>query len=470
MINLGGAVVPIVVSVVTVPLYLDAIGETRYGVLALTWLLLGYFGVVDIGLGRATANRIAQRQACPAKRRASVLWTALGLSVGLGLLAGLLVLAVGYVLLNNLLQLPETLRREAVAALPFLVAGIPFAFVASACVGALEGLERFMLVNGVEVVVTTTYQLGPLTLAYLHGPNLTWLLAAVGAAPVAGAFSGLLMCAPAVPLRRPVSFARGWARTLLGYGGWIGANGLIVPLLTMLDRFVIGAVSGARSVTQYTVPFSLVARLNVVPVSVSRALFPRLSRLESGEAKAVAGDAMLVLIASMTPMVIAAMILVEPFLRIWVGTDLGDISAPVAQIILIGLWINTLAFVPYTFLQARGRPDLPAKFHLAELPPYVVGLWAGIRFGGVEGAAWVWTLRATANAGLLMIVSRLAAHNSATLLVPAVMVALTSVAALVIDDSIWTLTLGSFLVVGSLVWAWRVAREEVRAWVPGSTR
>jgi hypothetical protein len=40
----------------------------------------------------------------------------------------------------------------------------------------------------------------------------------------------------------------------------------------------------------------------------------------------------------------------------------------------------------------------------------------------------------------------------------------------VIDDSIWTLTLGSFLVVGSLVWAWRVAREEVRAWVPGSTR
>jgi O-antigen/teichoic acid export membrane protein len=169
-------------------------------------------------------------------------------------------------------------------------------------------------------------------------------------------------------------------------------------------------------------------------------------------------------------MVIAAMILVEPFLRIWVGTDLGDISAPVAQIILIGLWINTLAFVPYTFLQARGRPDLPAKFHLAELPPYVVGLWAGIRFGGVEGAAWVWTLRATANAGLLMIVSRLAAHNSATLLVPAVMVALTSVAALVIDDSIWTLTLGSFLVVGSLVWAWRVAREEVRAWVPGSTR
>ena len=73
---------------------------------------------------------------------------------------------------------------------------------------------------------------------------------------------------------------------------------------------------------------------------------------------------------------------------------------------------NSLAQVPFALLQGVGRPDLTARFHLLELPCYLLALWYLTRTYGIEGAAITWVLRIAADASLLFFSATRVLHGS----------------------------------------------------------
>jgi len=93
------------------------------------------------------------------------------------------------------------------------------------------------------------------------------------------------------------------------------------------------------------------------------------------------------------------------FMRLWVGRAFAEHAAPVGMILMIGIWINGLAFIPYGHLQATNRPDVPAKFHAYEIFPFLGVLWLGLHYFGLIGAAWAWTLRVAIDGILLFAVA-----------------------------------------------------------------
>ena len=118
--NLMGAVLPLAISLVTIPIYLDLIGAERYGILAIAWLLLGYFGLLDLGLGRATTQRIGSLRLGTSSQIATAFWTAISVNICLGVAGGLIIWPVAYYVFGSAVSMTADLRPEMLASVPWL--------------------------------------------------------------------------------------------------------------------------------------------------------------------------------------------------------------------------------------------------------------------------------------------------------------------------------------------------------------
>jgi O-antigen/teichoic acid export membrane protein len=399
--NLVGQVLPILLSLVTVPLYLKLVGSERYGVLAIAWLLLGYFGLFDLGLGRATSFRVAAQRDAEPQARADTMWAALAVNVLMGVVGGLVLWVAAQFFFGRLFKVDASLRSEVMAAVPLLALSVPVATLGGVLSGAMQGRQRFLEINMINVVSTALFQLFPLAIAFWVGPSLPLLLlGALSARGLAAVVMGY-RCHLELTRGRLIRLDRAEVIALLKYGGWVNLTSIFAPVLFMLDRFTIGAMLSARAVTDYTVPYQLANRTSILPGSLITALFPRLSSASADERQALANRASLTLLALLSPLFVGGIFIMQPFLQLWVGQRVGPDSPAVGRFLLLAMWANGLALIPFIRLQASGRPDLVTKIMLAEIPPYLAMLYVGIHFFGLIGSAIAAVLRCLMDYSLL---------------------------------------------------------------------
>ena len=461
--NLLGAVLPLSLSLFTIPLYISWIGETRYGVLAVAWLLLGYFGLFDLGLGRATAQRMAVLVNATSKELSANFWTAMTINVSVGALGGLIIWPVANYFFDRFYSVDTALRPELTAAIPWLIFAVPLATLSGVLTGALEGRAKFLDLNIISVTSSVLNQLAPLAVVWLHGPDLAWLLPTVILSRLATLVLLFVSCRIHIFGPHKPTFSRAQAKGLLQFGGWVTVTSLVNPLMTMLDRFVIGATLGAKAFTYYSVPFLLGERTGMLPGALTSALLPRLATAGQDEATELTTRAVSSLAALMTLPILIAILLIEPFLHWWLNPAFALHAGLTAQILFLGFWINAFARVPLVLLQATGKPSVAAKCHLAELMPYLLLLYIGLKFWGLPGAALVFGLRTLVDCTLLMWFTGTLRRGVALLKTPILLLFAGFLIAVELPagTAIWwffTLVLLTF----SLSWSWRAAPSEVR--------
>jgi O-antigen/teichoic acid export membrane protein len=374
-VNLLSAMMRIAVALVTIPIYLRHVGEARYGVISIVWVLLGLFGFLDLGLSRAVTNALAKLRDSPQAHRARVLLTTFGLNLGIGLIGGVVLYVLGGFLLRYFISVPDALSSEVSRSLPWIACLLPLTLISAAGAGALESRELFLLVNSIQVVAMTLAQVAPVVAAVFVSPSLSIVIPAAALAQASGAIAIL---AVVYHLEGPFSLRAvdwGEARKLVGYGGWMFASSVLYPALASADQFIIGSVMGVASVAHYAVPMNLVQRSNAIPVAFGRTLFPRMSSLSSDAAYALGTRALSTMAYGFAAICAPAIILAPTFFRYWIGADFAMISAPVAQMLFPGMWMGSLALVGFTLLQSQGRADVTGRLSIIEFLPFIAILW-----------------------------------------------------------------------------------------------
>lgn len=395
--NLLGNVLPLVAALAAVPFLIARMGTERFGLLSLAWVLIGYFSLFDLGLGRALTKMVAERSVAgdDDDELSALCSTGIALVVVLGLAGGVLVAAAVPWSGPWIEGLPLDLRDEARRTLLWIALGIPLVVATAALRGVLEGFQRFRLLSAIRVPAGIALFLAPCASAWFS-PHLDLAVGAMVATRL------LVVAAHALPCRGLVRLTMArvqhrWIAPMLSFGGWLTVSNVVGPLIVYVDRFVVSALLPVTALAYYAAPFDVVSRLLLLPIALTGALFPALSKaqgIDLAAARSLRHRSLQLTLAVVLPVAAIGALLAEPVLRVWLGAEFAIHCARTMQILLLGFAFNAAAQIPFSAMQGHGCTRQTALLHLGELLPYVAVLVLLVRSLGIEGAAIAWTLRA----------------------------------------------------------------------------
>jgi len=390
-------------SFFTIPYIVRGLGVERYGVLSLAWAVIGYFCLVDIGLGRATTKFVAEAIGRDEQKRIpEIVSTSLLFITMLAVLGSIILIIITPFLVRNILKMPASLVDEAKIVFYIASFSVVIMLLSTVFIGILEAYQRFDIVNKIRIpsslfnsiivvgVVFFTKSLPAIVLLIILKNTIFLFLSILASGKLifpgesfSQAFQKLVIKASLI-------------RSLFTFGGWMTVIFIFSLLNTHLDRFFIGSLLSVSDVSYYCLPFDIVHKLWILPVSTYAVLFPAFSAIGLSDKKRVeeifakASKYTIILTGSI---VIAILLYADRILLYWLGEEFAKRSTFVFKVIALAFLFNMQGWIPSTFLQGTGRVDIVGKVFIFELPFYILFMLWLINIAGINGVAIAWLTR-----------------------------------------------------------------------------
>jgi O-antigen/teichoic acid export membrane protein len=389
-----GSLLPLIVAIGTIPYTLKQVGYEIFGVISIFWALIGYFSLFDLGIGRSLTYEISK---LASQERASEIKATIksGLYVTLftGLIGAILLWLSSHAFVVHVLNVSPSFESDAVVAFKICSWGILATTVTSGARGALEGMGRFGLSNLIKLYLGAGMFLAPALMIYLGYRSLSAFITALVILRALGLLIALMALKPQLISSHQSTVTKEHVSNLFQYGFWVTITGIVGPLMVYGDRLIVSSITGAASLPYYAIPQEGVLRMLIVPMAFTGALLPAMSAASPVEINHLFNKYGRKISIISAAMCVLAALIAYPALMIWIGKEFADRAILLTLILVLGIWFNSVALVPFTIIQAKGKPKITAIIHVSELMAYVPALIFFTLQFGIIGAAIAWTTR-----------------------------------------------------------------------------
>jgi O-antigen/teichoic acid export membrane protein len=410
LLNIVGAIAPVLVGVACLGFIARQLTADRFGLLLMAWAFLTFGLVLDLGLARAVTHAVSVRKGDDERQVAALLVTSLTVAASVATVALVFILLGAFSFVYEG-QLGSSTEKDIDAAIGFvlvaaaLVPSIPNVILQ----GYWEGINRFRESNLQRI------WFGVL-------PNVCSAVAVAYSATFSAAAFGILVGRAVAllfaladsrvrTLLRRRNFELLVLRRLFRYGGWITVSALASALMSYMDRFLLASLKGPTETAYYAAPVDLAIRMLVVPVSITRSLFPKIASSKHPGTESRLLTHTTLAIAAIVPIAAGVAWWAPEILGLWLGESYRQNATEPLRILMLGFVFSSFAQVPYTRLLSMGAASTIAKVHVTQLVPFVALAAYLMSLHGAVGAAWAWTVRSAIDMAMMEVYCRRAAAD-----------------------------------------------------------
>jgi O-antigen/teichoic acid export membrane protein len=349
LLSVAAWVVSGVAAFICVPIQVRGLGPEAYGLITLVSALVGYLGLIDLGLYQALVRYLSFYRARDEGRpvfailRRAIVWFACAGSVAaLGLILSASWLA------TDLLHVSPELLPSAVTVIQISAVNLVPGLLLSVGAAVPVSFLRYDIAAGMTGVFTTLSWVGPAVIVVLGygvvGIALFYLTSNVVALVLYIYFGQKLL--------RPIPRDAGpeWPeirRKVLSFAGLVAANRVGATVAAQTSRLMVGATAGTAAAAYYQVPNVLASKATELLRRIASVLFPTgaalISRGDYEGLRSLYLSSSRILFLLNAAMTVPIAIYAYPLLEYWVSPDYATEGSVALVIFCATVAINAAA-------------------------------------------------------------------------------------------------------------------------------
>ena len=238
--NFAGSIAPLFVALFTIPFLIKGLGEEKFGILSLAWVVIGYFSLFDFGIGRTLTKIVAEKIGLEEiDEIPGLFWTALFLMFIISLIGSIILLFGSPYLVQSIFNISKDYQEQSIYTFYALALSIPIVTTTAGLRGVLEAYQKFGMINLLRSVLGVFTFVGPL-FCLIFTNNLFVIVLVLSFFRLIIWILFYLECKKLNSLHNAeIKIVKSLIKPILKTSTWMSVSNLIGPIILYVDRFLI---------------------------------------------------------------------------------------------------------------------------------------------------------------------------------------------------------------------------------------